>query len=360
MPAHTAPRQTRPATDRQMNFLRSLAADRVTPRDPAGTTVALALAGQTIASRDASAAIEALLASPRRAATPGVARPSTAPGSDRDAVAIMTPKASTRAGRMLLAGGIEATVTLPSGLHVTINVRTRARTGRGWTNAAPQEQGARTTVKVLGQRVGWINVDADGNWTMTVRTRRDDVRQALAALFAYCAGSESGCRVQEASRCGRCMRTLTDPVSIDRGIGPECFGRDTGSQHIAADRPVLASAEREAADIAATIRPLDAAGVAAAQAEAAHDAAFARQERLQEERAYRIEMEQERAEQASADRQLAAERRPLTEIAAVAASPARSGDEQRARDMIAEALDAYYPGADRDFAMRVFDQLAAR
>lgn len=30
--------------------------------------------------------------------------------------------------------------------------------------------------------------------------------------------------------CCRCGRKLTDPVSIQRGIGPECFGKMTGSK----------------------------------------------------------------------------------------------------------------------------------
>ena len=36
----------------------------------------------------------------------------------------------------------------------------------------------------------------------------------------------------EASLCGRCGAKLTDPVSIERGIGPECFGRETGTTTI--------------------------------------------------------------------------------------------------------------------------------
>lgn len=33
-----------------------------------------------------------------------------------------------------------------------------------------------------------------------------------------------------ADLCGRCSRELTDPVSIERGIGPECYGKVTGSK----------------------------------------------------------------------------------------------------------------------------------
>lgn len=40
-----------------------------------------------------------------------------------------------------------------------------------------------------------------------------------------------GLEAFEEDRCGVCGRTLTDPVSIERGIGPECYGRETGSEH---------------------------------------------------------------------------------------------------------------------------------
>lgn len=38
--------------------------------------------------------------------------------------------------------------------------------------------------------------------------------------------------VVEESTCGACGRELTDPVSIERGIGPECFGKSTGTKTI--------------------------------------------------------------------------------------------------------------------------------
>lgn len=38
--------------------------------------------------------------------------------------------------------------------------------------------------------------------------------------------------VVEADLCSRCGRELTDPVSIGRGIGPECFGKATGTRTI--------------------------------------------------------------------------------------------------------------------------------
>lgn len=47
----------------------------------------------------------------------------------------------------------------------------------------------------------------------------------------------------EASLCGRCGLELTDPVSIERGIGPECFGKETGTTTIRS-RPKATRAEK--------------------------------------------------------------------------------------------------------------------
>lgn len=38
--------------------------------------------------------------------------------------------------------------------------------------------------------------------------------------------------VTESDTCSMCGRTLTDPVSIERGIGPECFGKATDAKVI--------------------------------------------------------------------------------------------------------------------------------
>ena len=50
----------------------------------------------------------------------------------------------------------------------------------------------------------------------------------------------------------------------------------------------------------------------------------------------------------------------LSALAAVAASPVGSRDAARARDLIAEALDAYFGEPELSFALGIFDQLAAR
>jgi hypothetical protein len=276
---------------------------------------------------------------------------------------------------MLAAGGIEATVTTPSGEHVTIRVNTIRRSGSGWANCAPTDDNARTNIKVLGGKVGWVNVERVSattyRWVLTLTTRDEQIKDAVRALFNYCGGApaDTGYRVQEASRCGRCLRTLTDPVSIDRGIGPECYGRDTGSRHATVDVTLsgldrVSSEARAASEALSTMgqmmadsRQRVAAEHARLQREREHDAEFARRERLQEERAALDGMlaESRLAFAATAPRSVI---QPLMDSVGRTSVP--DNDKQRARDLIAEALDAFCTDEDRDFAMRTFDQLAAR
>lgn len=269
---------------------------------------------------------------------------------------VPTPSGLTRAGRMLLAGGVEATATLADGRHVTVRIRTRKRSGRGWANAAPREEGARTSVSILGSRVGWVNVDADGRWGLTLRTRRAEYVDAIRAIFEYASGVERGAdaiRVQEASRCGRCFRTLTDPLSIDRGIGPECFGRDTGSQHVAEER--RASGQ----DVRAEQSPEEWGDMVGAAEDRMH-AQFAAAEQAAERAAYEAEMAQDRQMEAL---ELAAEALSIPVDVAAAERGGRvlaAGDARRARDLIAEALDAYFGEPESSFALGIFDQLAGR
>jgi hypothetical protein len=331
MPATSAP------TDRQLAFFNRLLVER-------GAAAIENFAPGTTR-REASEAIDGLLATPRPAAA--TAEPS---GTET----LPTPNADHRAGRMLLAGGIEATVTLPDGRHCTVTVRTRGRRGAGWANMAPGEEGARTNISILGRKVGWVNV-VNGEWRLTLRTRRDEYRVAVDALFRYAAGrllADDERRVQEASRCGRCFRTLTDPVSIDRGIGPECFDRDTGSQHIAADRDRNGTAvTREPA------APRVQTGRLIQPREVVETAPAERQPTIAELAA---EMRPEVATPAPAD--IIAEALDLAEMVATpvpAAAPAPSEAEiRRARDIIAEALDiADISENDSVLALRVFDAL---
>jgi hypothetical protein len=88
-----------------------------------------------------------------------------------------------------------------------------------------------------------FHVDAGGGRILPARDPRNEDR--LLQYAAQCAlvyawnGSEAlptpangTVEVVESDNCGMCGRVLSDPVSIERGIGPECFGRATGGRTI--------------------------------------------------------------------------------------------------------------------------------
>ena len=319
----------RSASPAQRRYLRSLVAERTTESmgDVLTAEVERALNGFEVRTD----LIDRVMATPR-VTTNATSSPAA---GNRTGEEIPGPSRDNRAGRMLHAGGIEATVTNVDGTHTTIRVRTQRPTSRrGWANAAPTDEGARTNITVLGRRIGWINVDAaTARWTLTLRTRDERTANAVHALINYCAGLPSDLRVQEASRCGRCMRTLTDPVSIERGIGPECYGRDTGSQHA----PVGSVDVRIQADASPLQQAIN---------------RMSEQARVAAERIREI-----------APELVVAEPETIAPVTVVDAPPVRVVSErniERARDLIAEALDAYHGETDCDFAMSIFNQLAAR
>lgn len=350
-----------PASDRQVNFINSLRAERgmnaLLPTEAARLT-----GGRT---GSASRMITELMATPRTQDRAAGAAPATP-----------TPSTNTRAGRMLRAGGIEATVTLLDGRHVTLQISTRVPSGRGWRNGEPGEPGARTNIKVQGQRIGWVNVEA-GQWRVTLRTRREEYRAAVEALFNYAAAQTAhGLLVQEASRCGRCRRTLTDPVSIQRGIGPECYGRSTGSQHVNAansGRTVNRGSDTDVCGCAygntegITERECIASGMHGSieqdqrdyeRTEAQNNAAFARREREQEERAFASDPDYRRSLTEMAATFGEAEQAVRAAVPAVQAANVRS-----ARDLIEAALKAYVEDelvtdAAAADALSTFDRLA--
>jgi hypothetical protein len=49
----------------------------------------------------------------------------------------------------------------------------------------------------------------------------------------------------EAAKCGRCGATLVDPESVERGLGPECAGKATGSRTIRSRQMALDTPDAE-------------------------------------------------------------------------------------------------------------------
>lgn len=149
----------------------------------------------------------------------------------------LTIDTTKRAGRMLQAGRVTVTFKSPTGQHITITAKCRApkQDGNGWGHASLD------AAKVIFFSVpqagegGWD--DKVGKLTargFTPERNADPARTWCAnQLIAFCEGRALpiGLEAFEESRCGCCGRALTDPVSIERGIGPECYGKLTGSQH---------------------------------------------------------------------------------------------------------------------------------
>lgn len=171
----------------------------------------------------------------------------------------LSPVTSTRAGRMLEQGDVRVTVTShDTGRHITIRFKafkdTRNVPGKNWTRV-PLAEATHVFVEVPA---------ADGDWADKVGTfypdggrwytdRSADAARIYAASIAahWLNGAQIGAPVDiaEEERCGVCARRLTDPVSIERGIGPECYGNITGSQHQVKNEEGPAADEPDASEI---------------------------------------------------------------------------------------------------------------
>lgn len=153
-----------------------------------------------------------------------------------------TPTTDHRAGRMMtgLLGSTDKrakvilTVDLvgASRYHQTFFVK--KWTGRDGTDMLSVE------VKGSWPRQRVLHVNTITGTTSPARESAGDallVYAAKAALgFAYTGtvptAGNGTITVTEESVCGICGMELTDPVSIERGIGPQCYGKQTGTKTI--------------------------------------------------------------------------------------------------------------------------------
>lgn len=153
--------------------------------------------------------------------------------------------------RALREGGrARATITSrSSGKHLTIRVACKRRGPDGRFISRARTDG-RVGIELadavfvdggdyaFGGWVGTLYLDS-GEWRSPKQW--DDPRGphylwAAQALIQWAlTGSERFAEQAEvalAEECSVCGKTLTDPVSIERGVGPECLGKITGSQHV--------------------------------------------------------------------------------------------------------------------------------
>lgn len=170
--------------------------------------------------------------------------------SDQQTIPALEPDVRDRVAAALRDGG-RARVTVTSrktGKHLTLRLACK---GKG-------EDGRFISRARIAGRVGFDEADAvfcDGadsafsGWIATLYPKSgqwftppswDDPRGAsyfwAARRVIHWAlnGDEefaAQASVDLAEECSHCGRPLNDPVSISRGVGPECYGRSTGSVH---------------------------------------------------------------------------------------------------------------------------------
>lgn len=116
------------------------------------------------------------------------------------------------------------TLTLPDGSH---------RTFRVWTQNAEAKfcPGRRLIGMLIGpdntadyEGFGFVEESGVVPWKRFKNTKQEVYAGILWEIVVE--GREvEGCEVMESKRCLVCNRTLTDDVSISRGIGPTCWER---------------------------------------------------------------------------------------------------------------------------------------
>jgi hypothetical protein len=137
------------------------------------------------------------------------------------------PSLSTK---FLLAGRAVFTVTNPKGDHYTYRVK-RA------DSPNPYNGEMRTTyfvtVKAPGGQypyayIGMLNTDKGTVKCTAKSVYLPHTKEYQVAVWACQAVINQklipeGYKIDHAGRCGKCGKELTDPVSIERGIGPDCW-----------------------------------------------------------------------------------------------------------------------------------------
>lgn len=175
----------------------------------------------------------------------------------------LTADHDTRAGRMLAAGDVRVTVKMvKNGEHITYRFKCFADNRERQYDPESSKNWVRCPLALATHVFIEVPTPDDDGWadkvgTFYPRTGRfyaDNNADALRVRHACHAamwlnGDEkdnSLLEYREESRCGACGRALTDPVSIERGIGPECYGKQTGSQHQVKNDPLQQHLEERA------------------------------------------------------------------------------------------------------------------
>ena len=147
------------------------------------------------------------------------------------APSVPTAQAPELTEKFLLAGKALFTVSNPKGGHFTFKVR---RVESEW----PIGSGRMSLTYFVNVKT--TESDRPYQYIGILNTMTGDIKCTMKSVFLP--GSKeydvakwacqvviggklipAGYHIQHAGQCGKCGRTLTDPESIERGIGPECW-----------------------------------------------------------------------------------------------------------------------------------------
>jgi hypothetical protein len=160
-------------------------------------------------------------------AVPVVTAPATvAPAPVTAAAAPSLPEISRD---FIFAGRAAFSVSNAQDEHFTFKVR-----GRDGEWQGRKTRSYFLSIKASGGRfpyryIGIVN--ADGTIKSTAKSEflpnTKEYKIAAWALSAVVNGKliPAGYHIRHLGKCGRCSRTLSDPQSIERGIGPECWSQ---------------------------------------------------------------------------------------------------------------------------------------
>jgi hypothetical protein len=162
--------------------------------------------------------------------------------------------ADPRIPTMFDAGRLTVTVrSARTGKHLTLKIAAKARVDGEW-KTVPLEHATHVFINDDGV---WPSRHAVGTFypaSGDFRPKHDADLAYIWAARAVLAFAVDGVVPEQAdlvasSHCGFCAQPLTDPVSIERGIGPTCMGKLTPSvrqpwtevqQHLTSPEPIAA------------------------------------------------------------------------------------------------------------------------
>lgn len=162
--------------------------------------------------------------------TPGVI---PVPTPEVPQVPAIAPTFPSLTDKFLLAGRALFTVTNPKGDHYVYRVK---QVESEWPLGSGKKSMAYfVSVKASGgdrpfRYVGMLNtatgaIKCTGKSVFLPGTKEYDVAVWACQAVITRKVIPVGYRIEHAGKCGKCGRTLTDPESIERGIGPECWTR---------------------------------------------------------------------------------------------------------------------------------------